>query len=220
MSRLLLSLGWQGVGFDLSSASANVLTATFAEQIAAGRYEVRNEDWIRSESEYTVDLVISCMVMEHFNDADEEAFIEKARASLRGGGTMICIVPGSPNAWGIEDDIAGHMRRYTAALLRSRFSDSFWSNPHIVGLTFPISNILLPVSNFLVHRSEKKKLALSMQERTEQSGIRNVPMKTDFPSILGWLLNESVMMPLHILQKLFSGSKNSLVLYAEAKSRD
>jgi len=76
--------------------------------------------------------------------------------------------------------------------------------------------MLFPVSNYLVRKSEARKLSLSMVERTKQSGIRDVPMKTKFPSVFGLLLNETTMIPLHWVQKLFLRSNKAMVLYIEA----
>jgi hypothetical protein len=87
---------------------------------------------------------------------------------------------------------------------------------HLAGLTYPISNILLPLSNFLVRRSEARKLALPILERTKLSGHRNVRFKTHFPAPLRLVLNDTAMLPLHWMQKAFSQSERSLVLYFEA----
>ena len=87
----------------------------------------------------------------------------------------------------------------------------------MTGLTFPLSNLLLPVSNFLVTRSEKHKLAYSALQRTEQSGRRTVKYKTYFPSVLGLLLNSVTMFPFHLIQKLLGGSSSALVSFFEAK---
>ena len=83
-------------------------------------------------------------------------------------------------------------------------------------LTFPVSNLLLPVSNYLVNRAERSKLNLSLVDRTKQSGRRQVAFKTHFPSLLGVLLNRFTMFPAFLIQKLFSGSERALVLYFEA----
>jgi SAM-dependent methyltransferase len=215
ISALLLSMGWGGVAYDLEPSTVAALEQRFAPEIRAGRYRAVNQDWVAAENGDACELVISCMVMEHLDDAAERAFIARARGILSERGVMITIVPGAPQAWGIEDDIAGHMRRYTAETLRTRFESSGWRIRHEAALTFPLSNLLLPLSNFLVRRAEAKKLSLSMLERTKQSGIRNVSMKTTFPSYLGLVLNERTMWPLHVLQKAFSRSPRALVRYVE-----
>ena len=157
------------------------------------------------------------MVLEHFDDTGERAFVEMAKRNLAPDGLMITIVPGSPKHWGIEDEIAGHFRRYSDASACELFGAAGWNVRHTAGLTFPISNLLYPLSNFLVRRSEARNLSLSMIERTKKSGIRDVPMKTTFPSLLGILLNERSMYPLHLLQKMFRRSSRAMVLYIEAK---
>jgi hypothetical protein len=56
---------------------------------------------------------------------------------------------------------------------------------YAAGLTFPISKLLFPLSNFLMRHGKGSKLKLSMIERTKKSGTRDVPMKTAFPLHLG-----------------------------------
>ena len=143
-------------------------------------------------------------------------FIDAAKSCLVPSGLMVALVPASLDHWGIEDEIAGHFRRYSYATVRTKFESLGWQVRHLAGLTFPISNMLFPVSNYLVRKSEARKLSLSMVERTKQSGIRDVPMKTNFPSVFGLLLNETTMIPLHWVQKLFLRSNKAMVLYIEA----
>ncbi len=217
ISALLLALGWQGSGYEFAPPSAERLRQRFAPEIAAGRYLVAASDWLEEAGTEPCDLVLSCMVMEHLDTPAEQRFLGRARASLRAGGRMIAIVPASPAHWGIEDEIAGHYRRYTLPSAQSRFSAGGFRILHAAGLTFPVSNLLLPLSNALVRRSEAAKLSLSMLERTRRSGMRDVPMKTRFPAALGLLLNPVMLYPLHLLQKLFRHSPRALVLYLEAE---
>jgi SAM-dependent methyltransferase len=216
ISALLLRLGWQGIAYDLEPSTIAALKDRFRGEIADGRYRPICGDWLQASGDKTADLVISCMVLEHFDDAGESHFIEAARHRLNPSGRMVTIVPGSPEHWGIEDEIAGHYRRYTQASAATLMESSGMQVEHVAGLTFPISNMLFPLSNFLVRRSEARKLSLSMVERTKQSGIRDVPMKTNFPSVLGLILNERTMYPLHFIQKAFRRSKRAMVLYVEA----
>ncbi|QAY87757.1 class I SAM-dependent methyltransferase [Pseudomonas arsenicoxydans] len=217
ISALLLSMGWTGKAYDLESSTVSALRSRFSVEIQNGQYQAVNEDWLSSDTVGAYDLVISCMVMEHFDEKGERAFIQRGKDSLSKNGVMITIVPGSLKHWGIEDEIAGHYRRYTKEAVSRTLADEGLSVVHTAGLTFPVSNILYPLSNYLVRRSEAKKLSLSMVERTKQSGIRNVGMKTTFPKVLGLLLNQRVLYPLHILQKIFSGSSSAMVLYCEAR---
>jgi len=216
ISALLLELGWSGVSFDLEPSTIAELESRFAREIGTGRYRPVVGDWLASANEEQFDLVLSCMVLEHFDEEGESLFVDVAKRKLSPQGVMITIVPGSPAHWGIEDEIAGHYRRYCQSSAKKLFESAGWNVRHIAGLTFPVSNIVYPLSNYLVRRSEARKMSLSMVERTKQSGIRNVPMKTTFPKVFGLLLNEVVMYPFHLVQKIFRRSKRSMVLYIEA----
>jgi hypothetical protein len=131
----------------------------------------------------------------------------------------ILLVPASPKHWGIEDDVAGHIRRYTRHGLERRLDELGWSVRHVAGLTYPLSNILLPLSNLLVRRAEQWKMRLDQPERTTRSGVREIRFKTTFPSVLSMALNERTLYPFHLLQKACRQRDSALVLYAEAVPR-
>ncbi|MGY4493071.1 class I SAM-dependent methyltransferase [Pseudomonas sp. TE3610] len=219
ISALLLALGWTGTAYDLEPTTIDALSKRFTAELADGRYSLINGDWLSEQCESAFDLVISCMVMEHFDEAREASFINRSKTALRPLGTIITIVPGSLNHWGIEDEIAGHYRRYTKQTVSDVFEKHGLKISHVAGLTFPLSNILLPLSNFLVRKNESQKLSMDMEERTRKSGIRGVPMKTTFPKALGLILNETVMYPLHYIQKLFSNSDRAMVIYSETRPK-
>lgn len=217
ITALLLGLGWSGSSYDLDSKTISALGDRFANEIADKQFIPVNADFLSSEVAEKVDLVISCMVMEHLEDDKQASFMIKATEFLAPEGVMFSLVPASPEHWGIEDDIAGHCRRYTRATVEQLVADGGWKLLHVAGLTFPISNFLLPVSNFLVNRSERQKLSLSALERTKQSGRRSVKYKTHFPSMLGLFLNKYTLSPFHYLQKRCASSECALVLFFEAQ---
>jgi SAM-dependent methyltransferase len=218
LSRELLLLGWHGEGWDLSDEAVAQSTATNAGAVADGRYAVRRGDWLEEEDGET-DLVASSMVIEHLSDEREALYFERCREVLSERGRAVVLVPASPRHWGIEDEIAGHQRRYTRTGLAARLDELGFRVEHVAGLTFPLSNVLLPVSNALVRRSEGHKRALSNEERTRQSGTRDVAFKTTFPQALGLVLNDRTLYPLHLVQKAARNSDRALVLYAEATPR-
>jgi SAM-dependent methyltransferase len=217
ITRLLLNHGWTGCSYDLEAKTIANLEVRFAREINERRFMPINDDFLTSAKSEKVDLVISCMVIEHLEDEAQFSFMQKSANCLNKEGVMIGLVPASPAHWGIEDDIAGHCRRYTKASIEMLASETDWKLLHVAGLTFPISNLLLPVSNFLVNRSESSKLALAPLERTKQSGMRQVKFKTYFPSILGVFLNRFTLFPMHLLQKACAKSAGALVLYFEAR---
>lgn len=217
VTQLLLDLGWSGKAYDLGESTVHDLKERFATEIDTHRLAVLNEDFILSAQPESVDLVISCMVMEHFDDSTQSRYMQAAERALKPVGLMIGIVPSSPEHWGIEDDIAGHCRRYTRQDVKQLTVDNKWNLLHVAGLTYPISNLLLPVSNFLVRRNESQKLTLSALDRTKLSGRRRVRFKTHFPPLLGLFLNPITLYPLHLLQKMFAKSDRTLVLMFEAR---
>lgn len=218
ITRLLLDFGWSGSSYDIEEKTIRALRKRFAKEIAEQRFIPINCDFISSlPATEKVDMVISCMVMEHLKEGDQRAYMQTSAECLKSNGVMIGLVPSSPAHWGIEDDIAGHCRRYTRAGIEALATDNGWELLHIAGLTCPTSNLLLPISNFLVNRSERSKLALSTLDRTKLAGRRQVKFKTYFPAILGIVLNKYTLFPLHIVQKIFRKSEKALVLYFEAQ---
>lgn len=218
LTRLLLDNGWKGLVYDLSGTTIRHIRERFAKEIADGRLDAINGNFVEARPPAVpYDLVISCMVMEHMDEATESCFMATSAAHLRDGGRMIGLVPAHQRYWGIEDDISGHVRRYERRTLEALLARTGWRPCHVANLTFPLSNLLLPLSNFLTRRAESDRLALPMDERTRLSGRRTVPYKTQFPPALGWLLNERTMRPLHWLQKQFLDSDRALVLYFEAE---
>lgn len=218
ITRLLLDCGWSGCSYDLEPRTIEILKDRFAKEIDESRFTAVNSDFLSSQPGVgKVDLVISCMVMEHLEDDAQRIYMQTSAEFLKNSGIMIGLVPSSPAHWGIEDDIAGHCRRYTRKSVETLIINSGWKLLHVAGLTFPISNFLLPISNYLVNKAERSKLALSPLERTKHSGRRKVKFKTYFPSILGIFLNKFTLFPFYILQKVFANSDRALILYFEAK---
>lgn len=214
VSKTLLDLGWRGRAYELNRDALAAAAELNQAAVREGRYQLEARDWLDADTE-PVDLVASCMVLEHLAEADEARYLERCRKALKRGGTGVLFVPGCPDFWGIEDEIAGHFRRYTFDSLRHSIEARGLRVRHLAGLTWPLSNLLFPLSEFLVRRAESARLALSPAERTRLSGNRDVAFKTRFPPPLGLVLNEVVLSPLHWLQKLNARNPRSLVIYAE-----
>lgn len=155
------------------------------------------------------------MVIEHFKVRQLYQYFKKCRELLFATGKIITLVPAGMRFWGIEDEIVGHIKRYEFEDVKRIADRLSFKVEHCVGLAFPISKILLPFSNFLVRRSERKKLALDLQEKTILSGDRKVFLKTKFPRVFRLLLNEKVLYPFHRVQKVFRNSRMSTVIYFE-----
>ena len=70
-------------------------------------------------------IATSLDVFEHIED-DLGAMRELARV-LEPGGSLLAAVPAHPWMWGPQDEVSGHVRRYTARGLRSRLEDAGFS---------------------------------------------------------------------------------------------
>jgi hypothetical protein len=162
------------------------------------------------------------MVLEHLKPKDENWFLKKAVRSLKPNGMLILLVPSCPDYWGVDDELNGHYRRYTFRDLRSKAKQNGLDVRHLVGLTYPLSNIIFPISEYLVLRAERANKYLSEIEKTRRSGNRNVPFKTTYPWFFSLILNEWCLYPFYLLQKMNSKNARSMVIYAELmpRSRD
>jgi hypothetical protein len=56
--------------------------------------------------------------------------------------------------------------------------------------------------------------AMSMEDRTKQSGRLEVNMKYRYPWVLALLLNEFALSPFHIMQRLFYSTHRGTMLLA------
>lgn len=215
ITEILLQAGWSGVAYDLNDDSLKIAHRRNAQAVASKKLVFKNLDWLQEINDDKVDLVISSLVLEHMDDKAEALYVQKCKTSLACGGKAVLFVPNSPAHWGIEDEIAGHYRRYTADSISQLFGAFGLNCIHTAALTYPISNWLLPIGNRLVKKAEEAKLAQSMTSRTVQSSNRKVAFKTSFPNVLGLILNETTMRPFHELQKANIHRDDALILYAE-----
>ncbi len=185
--------------------------------IDQGRYRLVEGDFMTMEPpESGFDLVLSLMVMEHVED--DARFAARVVELVRPGGTVIIGVPARMDRWGIEDVTAGHVRRYERINLRSRLAGAGLEGVEVRSVSVPVANLLFHASNFLIRRAgEDRKLELSQQERTEASGIREIPFKTVFPAPFKLVLNPLGMYPFFLLQRFFYGSAIGLTLLGSGR---
>ena len=214
-SQLFLTSGLKGIAFDLNSESCEKNVRRNKEHIDQGQFSVLNQDFLTEKNQCKVDIIFSSMVIEHLNDKDVCRYFKKCKECLKPGGLVACIVPANMRFWGIEDEIAGHYKRYTFECVEKLASTHSLKIAIITSLTYPLSNILLRFSNRLVEKSERNKLRLNYGERTKLSGDRNVKFKTHFPSYMKVLLNEFTLYPFHLIQLLFKMNRNAMVIYTE-----
>jgi SAM-dependent methyltransferase len=217
VSAALCKRGLRGVGIELSAEAAAIARSSLIDLIDQGRYRLVEGDFMTMEPpESGFDLALSLMVMEHVED--DARFAARVVGLVKPGGTVIIGVPGRMDRWGIEDVTAGHVRRYERLDLRSRLVGAGLEGVEVRSVSVPVANLLFHASNFLIRRAgEDRKLELSQQERTEASGIREIPFKTVFPAPFKLVLNPLGMYPFFLLQRLFYGSALGLTLLGSGR---
>lgn len=217
ISSILLEAGLNGIGFDLSEKACVNNSKRNEVYLSRQQYAVRNSNFLDYDGD-KVDIIISSHVIEHLAEEDVDLFLKKSSSILKPGGRVISIVPAGKKYWGIEDETSGHYRRYEYEDLQTLSEKFNLPVTHLAGLTYPLSNILLGLSDSLVRKHESWKTQLSMQERTtlSSSGVKQVKYKTVFPNYFRYLINETTMYPFYLLQLMSARNPKSMVIYSEA----
>jgi SAM-dependent methyltransferase len=217
LSAALCRRGLTGVGIEFSALAIATAGSALGGAIEAGQYRLVEGDFMAMPDPPSgFDLALSCMVMEHVED--DTSFMARMVNLVRPGGTVIAGVPGRKDRWGIEDETAGHFRRYERAGLQRLLTEAGLEGVKVRSVSVPVANLTFHVSNTLVRRAgEGRKLDLSQQERTETSGIRDISFKTVFPAPFKLVLNPIAMYPFFLLQRLFYDTALGLTLLGSGR---
>lgn len=217
LSEALCRRGLRGVGIEMSPRAAALARETLRDPLEQGRYRLIEGDFTTmAGTESGFDLALSMMVMEHVED--DQGFLAKVVELVRPGGTLIIGVPGRMDRWGIEDETAGHFRRYERGDLSRRLTVAGLERVEVRSVSVPVANVLFHVSNLMIRRAgEGRKLEMSQVARTQASGIREIPFKTVFPAPFKLVLNPVAMSPFFLLQRLFYRSRLGLTLIGSGR---
>lgn len=219
LSKVFLDKGLKGCGFDLNKKACLANRKINSLHIKTRKYSIYRTDFLKKEKLKKVDIIISSMVLEHLNQKKLSEYFKKCKNLLNKGGLIISVVPANMRYWGIEDEIAGHVKRYSKQCLDQIAATHKLRICKLQGLTWPLSNLLLPLGNWLVAKHEKKLLKNSLQQRTIESGFRSVGMKTAFPFWWRFFVNEITLFPWYILQLLNQNLGSSTILYCEMEKK-
>jgi len=212
LSLELCDRGYRGVGLDFSARALSEAREALKPHIERRAFRlVQGDVFDLAPPNDLVDWGISMMVMEHVEDDLE--FVRKIKAHLRPGGHVLIGVPGRRDHWGIEDETAGHLRRYDKVDLKRVLEQAALDDVRVLSIAVPIANILFHAGNWLIRNSnEREKTRQPLREQTETSGIRRVPFKTVFPWPCKLLLNHWTLYPWLATQKLFYGTNLGITL--------
>lgn len=217
ISNILLSRGLSGTGYDLSNTACINNRNKNSRFISSGMYKVENCDFFEIPNTKKADLIMSSCVLEHLSSDRLELFFSKCKSLLNEGGRIVSLVPSSMRYWGIEDQTVGHYRRFEFCDFEEIARTHSFDIDDIAGLTYPLSNLLFGVSNYLLKKNESWKKDLSKEEQTvlSSSGVRNIEYKTYYPSYFRYFINEWTLYPFSLLQFLNRRNAASMVIYCE-----
>lgn len=168
--------------------------------------------------EKNYDLIISQFVIEHLTVSEANKFVKKCHSMLSDYGSLILLVPANMKYFSLEDEIYGHLRRYSYKSFSKIFKELEIKNFYIRGLTFPLSNLLFPLSKFIVKKNHNDE-GLSNEEKTQKSGTRDEYLKAKFPKFFIIFLNKYFLYIFIILQNLFKFNKSNMVLMSISKNK-
>jgi SAM-dependent methyltransferase len=122
---------WTGRAIDMSEdAVENALS------LMAAHPSVRVENESLFEQTGKFNAVFAMDVIEHLDN--DVAALEKIASLLPPGGHLILSVPSNPREWRWDDDVFGHVRRYTAGELSEKLNNAGFSPVEMWDFTFPV----------------------------------------------------------------------------------
>ncbi len=220
VSNIFLRNGFEGIGVNLNPLACENNRALNQKYVLSSKDCVINGDFLDLPISGSFGIIAACMLIEHLHEEKLALIMSKVSSMLARDGIFMILVPANMKFWSIEDEIAGHVKRYDLHDLWALATSYGLVVTHSAALTYPLSNWLLPLSSYLVRKHEGHLINLSNKARTIHSGNRNVPLKTKVPFPLSILVNPISLYPFYILQHLFRRKYNKcLVLYAELSKK-
>ena len=162
------------------------------------------------------DLGCSFTVIEHIEN--DVQYVRELASRIRSGGYVVITVPARQEKWTLEDDLVGHLRRYSRETLEVVMREAGLSNQlQVFGMGWPLINWTEPLRNLLLKYRHTSNEKLSSTGQTELSGVWNITWLNTFPRMLGLLVNERSLRPFHWAQKLGRNSRSCVMLVAIAQ---
>ncbi len=137
ISRILLDHGLEGLALDLNGEACQANRLRNQDYIDQGQFEVRAEDFF-SLAEDTFDIIITSHVIEHLPNDLLYKYFEKCQSLLGSQGRVISLVPANMSYWCIEDQTAGHYRRFENSDFKQIAESQAYKVAELSGLTYSL----------------------------------------------------------------------------------
>jgi SAM-dependent methyltransferase len=210
-SHQLTRLGMTGLGLEPSSKAFASLRST-----SSNRIQFLNTDLQHFESSSKYDFGCSFTVIEHLED--DVGHLRQLARHVKPGGYLLVSVPARPEIWTFEDDLVGHLRRYSRGSLEIVMAEAGLSQIEIYGVGFPLINLTEKLRNMALRKkTDVGELAGDRDTRTAMSGVRTHRWIHTFPTVLKFLINEFSLYPFHLVQVLFARNRKCVILFAIAQ---
>jgi len=200
--RLLLSVDLlrhfrRGTLIDFSPRTTEIYEAL--EASARNRLTLMVADFMDVRLETSFDVVVACEVLEHIEN--EEAFLGKIAGLLKIGGRMILSVPARKSLWAVDDEMAGHFRRYEKTEIVQLLSMNGFRPKEVISYGFPFVNLSRTARVMLARWQYAEKSRWSKNQRTKDSGsMLRGPLITS----LGFFVNPVTVRPLCLFSSMFN----------------
>jgi len=121
LSRKLAGLGYSVLALDASADCIALLAQTLEAFPYRERVELKHGTLEKSGlPEQSFDGITAGEVLEHFQD--DQSLVREFHRLLKPGGVCVVTVPADPDKWDLNDEWAGHFRRYRARDLERLFA--------------------------------------------------------------------------------------------------
>jgi len=159
------------------------------------------------------DLGCAFMVIEHLTEDVE--FLRELKSRVKRNGNLLVAVPAGLDRWTYEDEIVGHVRRYSSdtlaeVLRRAGITESI----KVVGVGFPFLNVTELIRNRIMQRRYRVSKSIGREERTADSGIWDKVGVNFFPRIFGLVFNGLSLKPLDVISRILRQTDRATVLVA------
>jgi SAM-dependent methyltransferase len=208
----LLSIGLSGVAVEPSQRALQRMSQRLIGP-ERERVQLVNGTLESNPSASNFDLGCAFMVIEHLTEDVE--FLKELKSRVRPNGYLLVAVPAGLNRWTYEDEIVGHVRRYSSdTLAQVLHRAGITEGIKVIGVGFPFLNVTESIRNRIMQRRYRVSQSIGREERTADSGIWDKVGVNVFPRIFGLAFNGLSLKPLDVISRILRQTDRATVLVA------